>query len=446
MSELRVAEAPAPMWKRVRAALTARSSVLLLLLLLACAMTAAAVVPQTAREAMAGEAQEVRPAAAAMRALGLDRVFSTPWFGALAALFVASLSLSTLDQLVLARARLRKPPAAGDKGVECALPAAAVREVLSAEGYRLVSTAAGRSRYVRHRHGHWGNFLLHAGMTLTVLFAVTYVLTEHRARFHLASGRTNVLEPGSFPVVRGLFARPMPLPSEVNLRRVEPVFGPNDQLVDVSSAVVFTQADGTSRELRVAVNDCQQYRGTTVYQLVKYGHVFYVELEDVSGARAVVTLEMPFPEKRASASYVNEPLEGGRTLKAKYYASADRSQLLSDRPQLVLRLVEEERVVGELTLLEGESGALGPWRVTLAHVGWWTELLFEGSLGTAGIFTGFAVLLLGAVLTFFVVPREVIVREKPAGTTVEWRATRFSDMYGEERDRIVSRCGGGAVT
>lgn len=433
------------MLKRLRATLTARSTVLVLLLALAAAMLVAALVPQggldVAPGASGGAAARPTPGGA-VRLLGLDHVFSTPWFAAIALAFVASLTLSTLEQTRAASARMRRPPGEG-VGAPSALSAAELERVLSRERYRRVASVPGRARYVRQWQGYWGNPLLHAGMTITALFAVVYVLTEHRAILHLISGRTNPFPEGSVPARRGLLARDLPVPAEIDVRGVEPTFGANDQLVDLGSDLILTDSKGRSSELRVAVNAYGRYRGAIVYQLVKYGHAFGLELSEPGGAPVDLPIEMAFPEKRGSASYVNWPLEGGRILKAKYYASADKSQLVSDRPELVLRLQEGERILGEATLLEGQSAPLGAWTVRLASVGWWTEILFEGSLGTSGIFAGFAILLLGGALVFFAVPREVVVSEGPEGCTVWWRATRFPDMFRDEGERVLSRCAGG---
>jgi hypothetical protein len=376
--------------------------------------------------------------------LGARRVFSTPWFAALAALFLAALALSTADQLRNALARTRQPPGEG-AGEERSspLPAAQVERLLRTEGYRRLGAAGGRSRHVRHWQGYWGAFLLHAGITVSALFSVTYLLTEHRTTLLVVSGRPTVPSPGLPLPPSGLVSRDVPLPAEVSLYRVEPAFGANDQLVDLASVLVFTDREGDSREVRVAVNDHQDYRGVTVYQLLRYGHAFLLEARDGSGAPLELLVRMPFPARRGAPSYANQPFGAGQVLKAKYYASADHRELLSDAPQLVLRLQEGERMLGEATLQTGQEARLGPWAVRLARAGWWTEILFEASLGVPGIFAGFGLVVAGAILAFFFVPREVVVGATPAGCTVRWRSTRLPALYRQEGERLLARCAGG---
>jgi len=431
------------MLRRLKAALTARSAVLALLLLLAASMAVAAVVPQAGRQAGEGVVNHGAPGDPPWRALGADHVFSTPWFAVLSLLFVAALALSTLDQLRLALARTRQPPGDGD-GEERAstLPSDHVERILRSAGYRRLGVAGDRSRHVRHWQGYWGNFLLHAGITVAALSAATYLLTEHRTTVLVVSGRPAVDWRDGAASLRGLLARDVPLPLEVTLYRVEPTFGASDQLVELSSRLVFTDRDGSSREVRVAVNDHQDHRGVTVYQLLRYGHAFLLELRGGSEPPVELLVKMPFPARRGAASYADQPLGDGRLLRAKYYASADRRELLSEAPELVLRLQEGERVLGEASLLAGQAVQLGARVFRLARVGWWTELLFEGSLGVSGIFAGFGLLVAGAVLVFFVAPREVVVRAAPPGCTVRWRATRFPEMHRQERELLLARCTG----
>jgi hypothetical protein len=430
---------------RVRSFLTTRSTVLVLILLLTAAMVAAVAFRQAggitgdgAHPALAGG---TRPHAL-VELLGLNHVFSTWWFATVAFLFSASLALSTLDQLGIARARTSHLPPDRDDGARCAIPRDEVLAVLAREGYRKLAEGPGRARFVKHRAGYWGQFLLHLGMTVTVLFAVVYVLTEHRVLLRVVSGAPAAVEPPPGAVRRGLLAWPMDLPRVVTLLRVEPSFWPDDHVKDVASALVFKDATGKSEDFRVAINDQQRYRGIVVYQRTAFGHAFAVRLEDDRGAARALTLPFPFPARRDAASYASFPLDGGLLLKAKYYADASRARIEPENPQLVLRLYDGDRLVEETSLTAGTTGRLGPFEVRLTAVDWWTDLLFEGSRGTAGIFTGFGVLLLGAALTFFAVPREAVVRETPAGCTIAWRTTRFPDLYVEERDRILSRCTG----
>lgn len=435
------------MSRKIGTLLTARSTVIALLAVLAAVMVIAAVVPQVGLEAEGGLAQRGLPTrwTGLVDALGLDRIFSTRWFATLAVLFVASLAVSAIEQLRLARARTFQvpPECGGEPGVQTALSPDEVSTVLRAAGYRRLAAAPGRSRHVRNWQGYWGNFLLHAGMVITALFALVYVLTEHRSMVEVATGEPVLLSDGRFAAKRGLLARAVPLPAQISLYRVEPTFGANGQLVDLASELVFRDQDGTARDVRVAVNDYQSYRGLVVYQVLKYGNVFDVHAADAAGrSTAELRLRLVYPEKPGGASYATEPLAEGQVLKAKYVAAPARTGVSVADGELVVRLYEGERLLGEAALREGQESRLGGTTLRLVRAGWWTEVLFEGSAGTSGVFAGFAVLLLGATLVFFFVPREVVVREAPGGgCAVHWRSTRFAEMFHDEREQLLDRIG-----
>jgi hypothetical protein len=431
--------------KRTKRFLTARSTVLVLLILLTAAMTAAVVIDQTSRFRIDGDMADggASPSRLA-EILGLSHVFSTWWFAALGVGFVASLFLSTFDQLAAARARMRHLPPGVEGGARCTVAREEVEKVLAREGYRRVAEGPGSARYVKFWPGYWGNFLLHFGMTISVLFALVYVMTEHRVILRAVSGEGAPVVAGAHPERRGLLAWPLRLPARLKLVRLEPSFYDNDRLKDLASHLALVDERGAAEDVRVAVNDQRRHAGMLLYQLQKFGSAFQVRFRDFDGEEFDLLMPLPSPPKREEAGYGTFRLEPGRlTVKAKYHPSADRSTMLATNPQLVLRLQDGELAVAEATLLPGQQARLGRYEVRLTSVETWTDILFEGSQGTVGIFFGFAVLLLGGVLTFFGAPRETLLQFAGTGVVLAWRTTRFPDLYGEERDRILALCTGG---
>lgn len=425
------------MLKRIKRFFTTRATVLALILLLAASLAIAVVVPQ-----VGGDGRLL--AGPLVAALGLNRIFSTWWFVALALLFVISLLFSTVDQFKAARSRTFQPPHGSGEGA-LASPRSAVQldAELRAAGYRRLAAGPAGVRYVKAALGYWGNFLLHLGMTLTVVFALVYVVTEHRAIIRVVSGESLPLKPGDYAERRGLLAGRLSLPAAITLVRLTPEFWEQDQLKALTSELVFFAADGHQRQLKVALSDKSRYHDLIVYQQPAFGNAFLVEFTAGDGRGFDQVFPLPMPSRRDRAGYGTFPLDDGRYLiKAKYYATADRSGIVPTTPQLVLRLYDGPRLVAETPLLIGQAGRLGPYAVKLAEVRWWTDLLFDGSRGTAGIFGGFALLLAGGLLAFFAVPREVVVRPAATGCTVTWRATRFADFYEEERAALLARCRG----
>ncbi|BDV44331.1 cytochrome c biogenesis protein ResB [Geotalea uraniireducens] len=424
------------MLKRVKRFFTARTTVLVLILLLAASLAIAVIVPQ------AGTTVAGAPSLGAL--LGFNRVFSSWWFITLALLFIISLLYSTVDQFKSCRGRtfqLPSPP--GEGAIPSPRTAAQLDAELRAVGYRRLTAGPGGTRYVKAPFGYWGSFLLHLGMTLTAVSALFYVVTEHRVIVRAVSGDYLQLRPGDYAERRGILAGRLPLPAALTLVRLAPEFWEGDQLKALASELVFFDNAGKRRELTVALSDKTRYHGLVVYQQPAFGNAFLVEFTSGAGNGFDELLPLPMPARRDKAGYGDFPLAGGRyLLKAKYYATADRSGIIPVNPQLVLRLYDGPRLVAETALLIGKSGQLGPYSIRLAEVRWWTDLLFDGSRGTAGIFSGFALLLAGGLLAFFAVPREVVVRPTATGCTVSWRASRFADFYDEERTAVLARCRG----
>lgn len=431
------------MLKRLRTLLTGRKTVIAVMLLLVAAMLVAVAVPQDGlvetNRTLEGPA--AMPRSALVQALGLHHVFSTWWFAALALVFILSLVASTADQLRAARAQTWKRPAGGGEGARSPLSAAEVGAILRAEGYRRLAEGPGAARWVRHAAGYWGTFLLHVGMTLTAVGGLVYTVTQHRVVIRAVADVPVPVIAGRYAEQRGILAWPMDLPFQVRLERLEPAYWEGgDHLRDLASTVLLVGEDGRRDTLRVAVNENRRYRGLLAYQQLAFGHTFLVALEGGPQGQVVRSLFLPMPERRDRPSYGEVPLEGPLRLQAKYYATPDRSRLLPAEPQLTLRLQDGAATLGEATLAPGEGAALGPYRVGLLGVAWWSDILFEGSQGTVAIFTGFAVLLLGGALGFFAVPREATVLEAGGGSVVHWRTPRLPDFYAEERDRVLARC------
>jgi hypothetical protein len=181
----------------------------------------------------------------------------------------------------------------------------------------------------------------------------------------------------------------------------------------------------------------------TVYQKNSFGTAFFLRLEDGRRAPHQEILYLPFPARRDKAGYDTIQLaDPGLTLKAKYYADSARQSIYPVHPLLVLRLYDGDRMLGEAALQTGQASVLGNFSVQLVKAEWWTDYLFEGSRGTFGIFTGFAFILAGVLLTYCVTPRTILVRQTDDGYRVSWQIVRFHDFYAAEKEQVFAACRG----
>ena len=431
--------------KRIKTLFTTRSTALALILLLTTSVAITNFIPQTGAITSAVATAEGGHTVFSrlVTALGMNHVFSTRWFLLLALFFLITLILSTCDQFLLARAKTTQAPQMVNRGepVLLGVSIASFQALLEKNGYRCLAESPDCRRYVKSAAGYWGNFLLHLGMTVTVLFALIYILTEHRVIVRLVSGETTSLLPHDYAERRGVLAGNLPLPPEIGLVRLDPEFWENDQLKALSSELLLYYQGEAPQPIQVGISAKSSSRGMTVYQQNTFGNLFLLEFRDDKAGILQQSIALPMPPHRDKAGYGNFALPGGRfTVKAKYYADTDKKGIMPVNPLLVLRLFEDDRILAETTLTNGQQRRFGPYDLKLLGVAWWTEILFEGSRGTTGIFTGFFLLLCGGGLAYFVVPREALLCRAGSGYTFYWRATRFPAFYQEEQEDLMRCC------
>lgn len=425
--------------------LTSRSTVIALFSALSLALLWASLVPQ--RIAVGKTPDWVAGLPAGVRSLatllGLDNVVGTPWFAVLGLLFWLSLLVSAVSQYGTARALAARIPSAEvpPESVRVELAPERLDELVRQAGYRPAGRADGVARYVRNRAGYWGNFLLHVGLVVAVVFSLVYVVTQHRVLLRLTSDEAVRPTPDTVPETVGVLPLTRELPYSVLLKEVRPGFWGNDRLESLSSELYFTgRAGGDPRRVEVALSDKSRFGPYLVYQVNSYGRAFDLELSSPEGVLRP-RLFLPYPDRRDRAGYGEAALPGGYLLKAKFYADAEQRSMRLNRPPFTVRLYRGSELLRQLTLEPGEAAQLGPYTVRLVRSAWWTDILLDGSRGTFGIFAGFAVILAGVLCSYCLVPREIIVREKDGALHLQQVVRRFASFYREEFEELLSAAG-----
>lgn len=422
--------------------LLSRRTVLTLIVLLLGAVVIGYLFPQrflTAPAELEGWRLAHPQLARLSRFAALDHVYTSPWFALLLGCFLAVLTVSTGEQFRLAWQKTWHGGLAGDP-VAVAAGEAAVVAALRAKGFRRLGTASGGVRFVKHPGGYWGGFLLHLGIVVSIGASLVILLTEQRGVLHLVEGESS--PPGApwYQEERGLLAASLLLPETVRLDRVAAEYWPNDDLKQLTTAFSFVDRGGRTTPVTMGINRPARFRGLRLFQGKSYGRAFYLEFRDPGGGWHGELLLLEQPENRTKAAYGTFLLGWSPFgLKAKYYADVARRGPESDQPLLVVRLLDGERVVGELPLTVGGSGPLGPYTVTLARSARWGGLIFIRSHGMVGIFCGFFLICLGGGLSYFFPPREILLQGGGAGCRLSWRGTRFAAMYRDEFAAVVAR-------
>jgi hypothetical protein len=216
-------------------------------------------------------------------------------------------------------------------------------------------------------------------------------------------------------------------------------FWANDKLESLASELYFTdQPGGEPRRVDIAVSDKSQFGSYLVYQANAYGRAFDLEFISVRGEIYRERFYLPYPLRRDAAGYGEMAVRGTDfQLKGKFYADAERKSIQLNAPSLTLRLYRGKELQGEVTLTPGATGQLGPLAVRLAQSEWWTDIMLDGTRGTSGIFTGFALILAGVLSSYCFVSREIIVREVDGQVYAQHVARRFAQFYREEFNELI---------
>ena len=428
--------------------LTARSTVIVLFIAISVVLLFASSVPQ--RASLGGKIPEwVGKLPVSLQfistLLGLDNIVGSSWFAILVMLFWVSLVISTVSQFRATRMLVDRLPSAAlpQECTRIGVSSDAFLGLAKAAGYRLAGSSDGVYLYVKNRIGYWGNFLLHIGLVISVFFSLVYVLTQHRVLVRLAGQEITRLTTDTVQEMQGIMSHRQRLPYSIVLKTLEPRFWGNDKQEYLASELYITDQLGAEpQRVSVALSDKSQYGPYIVYQSNDYGRTF--DLEFVAGGETRrERLCIPYPPRRDKAGYGELAIPGtDLLLKGKFYADVERKTMKLHEPPLTLRLFRGKELLGEVTLAPGGVGQLGPFAVRLVGSEWWTDILLDGTYGTAGIFTGFALILAGVLCSFCLVPREIVVREAEGKLYVQHVVRRFAQFYREEFDDIIQNAAG----
>jgi cytochrome c biogenesis protein len=369
---------------------------------------------------------------------GLDHVFTTAWFSIILAVFLLALCLSAIDQFNISRKKTFKSPQRPAQPAEAiSITLGQIDKAVRKGGYLKVSAIDNARRFMKHPWGHWGNFLFHAGLVVVIGCSLVLVCMESRGKLRMEEGqRVSPGEPWSGQE-HGIFAAPLRLPCDVGLDNLELQFYKTDELRQAGAHLRFFSRENVE-DIKIGVNEPIWYRGIKVYQTLDTGHNFYLEVTGPDGEARMQGLQFLLPTRRDMASYNEFRLDWlPYNLKGKYFADAAQETLSGGNPLLVLRMYDNETLLGELPLTVGASGMLGSYRVKLSRVARWAGVLFVDITCMAGVFTGFFIIVVGSVLNYFTPPREITAWSDNGSLLVEWKAGRFGRLFRTEYEAIM---------
>lgn len=369
----------------------------------------------------------------------LHRVYAQPWFAFLILCAALSLGVSSIEQFQVARQKFRSTT--GGEELASNLPAAELLALANSRGFRFEHNHDAHRKFIRHPWGYFGIVMLHAGMTMVILASAFVAATNRKGALTLIEGEEPSKRKEWDVAEHGLMSSPLQLPETIRLNRVKVEFDEKQQPVSVESNIVITDDKGSTETLTAAINRIQPYRGLRIYHSSQYGDVFTVRFTDRSGIAHIERIAVQQPINPTTAGYSHDfrmpwsPYQ----FSAKYFADREKKSMLSNNPELTLRINDSKGEVARTSMIKDGQGVLGDYRVDLLTVQKWSKLIFVDITGMPVIFAGFAIIMLGGLVHYMTPPQELIAARNPDGTfRVYWKATIFTEFYKDEFYEIKS--------
>lgn len=427
---------------KVKRFITARFISLGLILLLAALMYVSTLIPQEI-ESTPGKIEAWRVGHPGLYWLvegaQLHRMFVQPWFALLILTAALTLGVSSFDQFFIARKKLSAM--SGGEQLASSLPVSALCSSARSCGYRFEwkDKVSGSRKFIKQPWGYFGVVLLHSGMTLVILAAAFVAVTSRQGALVLIEGEERTNRQQWDIADHGLLTSDMLLPEKIRLAKVVIAFDEKQQPAKVTSHLVITDETGSVATMTAAINRIEQYRGLRIYHSSQYGDAFTVRFTDRSGISHVerIAVQQPVNLTTPGYSYDFSVLWSANNFSAKYFADTEKKSMLSNNPELTLRVTDGSLEKARTTLTKGGHGMLGEYRVELLGMQKWSKLIFVDIKGMPLIFAGFAIIMLGGLLHYMSPPRELIGVMNHDGTCrVYWKAISFREFYQEEHDQL----------
>jgi hypothetical protein len=365
--------------------------------------------------------------ARSIRVLGLDRVFTAPWFLAIVALAACSLAIVCWEQWTRLFREWKVP---GEAWFRAAPYRQVIERPRTGEGRRVEIS-------IRGRIGALGSPLFHLGLLVCAVAGVGRMLVAADASRELWEGGMVAAGPSAFETKDlGPLARPVELPEPVRLVRLQPRYYPSGGLLELDAQLRVGAEPG--RATTMGVNDPLDFGATRVYLSQAFGPAAVVSLSGLAEpSTGVMMLSVG-----ASGDYewVGK-VPGGAEVRLR----APMEKAAARPPEVV-----EARVIrGDALLAAGRlapGGGLdlpGGGVLVLREVRWWVRILASRDPTAWPMFVGFGMAILGVVLMFGFVRVDTLVVAEPDGdverVTVAMRPQRLAPVFADRFARRVER-------
>lgn len=406
----------------------------ILVITTACALGAA--LPQAGRSpavAVARLLEHGTIASALVRWMALDHVFTSLWFLAALAFATASLSIVVAEQIRRLRAVWGQAP------TEAQFRSAPFRHEFSrpATGPSTASVAI----RTRGRLALAGSPLFHTGLLCVILAGALQALFGVQAVVDVYEGETLPATVEAWGAQwPGPLGHPFHLDTPLKLLSVASTRYETGDLMNLHLKLAEGEP-GNDQIREMGINDELPVSRGRLYVEAQHGPAALVEwtLPAAPPLGSAVLLEKK--ETAAFGAYTPGP----GTLRARIRVPMPADGQRPDHAEV--RILDGTSTLAEATLKPGETLALpGGGLLKLHGLPYWARLHGNHDPAIGLAYLGFALALLGAVLTYGVVQVDELIAVAPDGNTerviVALRPHRFAPLFQERFERLVRDHGG----
>ncbi|MCX5812497.1 MAG: cytochrome c biogenesis protein ResB [Proteobacteria bacterium] len=359
---------------------------------------------------------------------GLDDVYHSPWFLAAIVLFAINLTLCTFGRfkrfLKTRKGSLNLP----DEHTLSAMPMHFFVETTSAghvinllkTGYKTVHEEESGVLLEKGAVARYGTYIIHVSILIILAGSLIGLVFGHKGFVVLNKGETK-----SAMTIRGRSNKEIPLGFALRCKDFKVSFYPGGQPKDYVSRIEVIEDNKVVKEKDIRVNDPLNHRGTYVYQ-ASYGaapsFIFNIDGDEV------VLKERDTYEKDGLilmiTRFENAIHDFGPGVQVAYL---DREE-----PKTVWFLKNVERL--KERNIRGINIRLEDIKEDL-----YTGLEVSRDPGVWIVWTGFASILFGLYINFFMYYRRIYIGKAPDGIIVAGHAFRNQDAFREEFEKMKGR-------
>ncbi len=364
-----------------------------------------------------------------LRFLGLDDVFHSRWFVAAILLFVLNLifcSLPRFTRLLKSRAQVRVPnrKALDAMSLRCLVPGKKIDDVAAVfKRYRSVQSSEGSRVLDRGSLGRYAVYMVHLSIVIILVGGLIGFLFGYRGPLTLARGETK-----DSITVRGSNAERKPLGFALKLTDFKVSFYPSGEPKDYVSNVEVLENGKTVLQKSIRVNDPLNYKGVNIYQSSYGSNPVFVF--DVGGERVELTQGGVYKKDKLhllAVRYEKSVHNFGPGVQIAYVQENGQPQtawFLKDVPRL--REKEIRGIAVRLNDIKEE---------------FYTGLEVSRDPGVWVVWFGFALILFGLYVNFFLYHRRIYLVESPEGVLMAGTALKNKEGFREEFEKLKGRLG-----